>query len=236
MTIILAFDSDEAGQQAALDAIDKHYQEIFSDDEETLGVNSNWVRQAEEYDQFLDIVLRAGLGTYLKRNDQISHHQIRGWSINRLTHVLMTYQKIIAKCLFLGQSYNISYTLPACQKIEAELIAELRRRATPKIESVRGARNQSEFLEASDVLERVDKQKLYAYYLPDLKVKGQEMWARCPLHKGGQEMNPSWSANISTGLFRCKSCNTSGSAFEFIKLVEKCDYNAAINKANEIGA
>ena len=234
MTIVFAFDSDEAGQQAALDAIERHYKDIFGD--EGVTHNSNWVKQAEEYDEFLDRVLRMGCGTYLKRNDKIENHQIRSWSINRLVYVLTVFQKLIANALYFGQAYNISYTLPACQKIESELIAELKRRATPKIKTYSGARNQVEFLKAADVLERVDKQKIYAFYLPDLKVKGQEMWAKCPFHKGGRENRASFSANISTGMFRCKTCGTGSSIFEFIKLVEKCDYNTAINRANELGS
>jgi hypothetical protein len=234
--ILLAFDSDAAGQQAALDAIDKHYSEIFSDDEERIGWNSNWVKDSEAYDEFLDTILRVGAGTYLGRNDKIGGHQIRGWSVNRLVYILTTFQKIIAKCLYFGQAYNIAYVLPLCQKIESELITELKRRATPKSQMHSGARNQSEFLKAEDVLQRVDKQRVYAFYLPDLKVKGQEMWAKCPFHKGGRENRASFSANISTGMFRCKTCGTGSSIFEFIKLVEKCDYNTAINRANELGS
>ena len=234
MTVILGFDSDEAGMQAALDAIERNYQVIFEDDEPSRNHNANWVKESAEYDLFLDQVLRAGIGTYHRKNGIIDPAQVRKWSINRLVHVLTVYQKIIAKSLLYGNTANIAYTLPAARKIEEELIAELTRRSTPKVKRIGDTKNMREFLKAEDVLERVNIESVFRFYIPSIARKGRELLAKCPFHKG-DSVTGTLNANPETGLWICRSCNEAGSLFQLVQRIERCDFNAAVNRVNELG-
>lgn len=52
---------------------------------------------------------------------------------------------------------------------------------------------------------------------------GDEYVARCPMHKqrtGGEDNHPSWSINLSTGLFLCFSCGYRGSLYTLVMDIE----------------
>lgn len=56
-------------------------------------------------------------------------------------------------------------------------------------------------------------------YTPIDTRKGVEFNLRCPFHKEGQEMHPSFYWNTSTGLFFCHACKISGGLSQFLKLI-----------------
>jgi len=63
-----------------------------------------------------------------------------------------------------------------------------------------------------------------------MKRSGEELRGKCPLHKGKNDT--SFSVNTVMNLFRCWSCNASGSIIDFVVRMESCSLTqAGINLA-----
>jgi len=232
--ITLAFDSDNAGTQAALEAIDKKYNLIFGEDGEDKSHNSNWVKSAESYNTFVDEICSMALNGYLRRNGEINDSQVHRWPLKRLLRALDTWDRLIFSMLYYGNSYLIEYYLPKAKERRGAVEKELIRRASPKRKAVVPAGNPGEWLSADYVRQHANFQKVYEYYLVDPKLSGHEITAMCPFEKQKQS-RPSFSANIETGLFRCKRCQESGNAYQLVMKIEKVEFPAALRKVAELG-
>lgn len=233
-SVYLAFDSDDAGQQAALEAIEKNYQFIFGDEDEDKNSNANWVRHAEVYSLFLDEIFSMALNGYLRRNGQIDDSQVRKWPLKRLIWALERWNKLITSMLFYGNSYLLEYYLSKAKERRAALEKELVRRASPKRRAVVPASNPGEWLSADYVREKADFQKVFEYYLTGTKISNGEMSAFCPFEKKKQS-RPSFYANLQTGLYSCKRCQESGNSFQLIMKIEGVSFPTALRKVAELG-
>ena len=62
----------------------------------------------------------------------------------------------------------------------------------------------------------------YEKHIPSLKLSGDGSNAQglCPFHKNGMEKDASFSANLSTGLFVCFTCNEKGNAQQFAQKLD----------------
>jgi len=61
-----------------------------------------------------------------------------------------------------------------------------------------------------------DYKILYKTHVKKSKISGNELTGLCPFH---DDRNPSFSANLETGLFKCFACNKSGNAYQFAEAV-----------------
>lgn len=78
----------------------------------------------------------------------------------------------------------------------------------------------------AQILKRLDIFSFYQKRLPTLKVGSNgEAWALCCFH---HETNPSFSVNLTTGLFHCFGCKAGGSPIDFHMACEKCDFQTAL--------
>lgn len=229
--IIFAFDGDDAGRQAALSAIDKYFQTFFDDPELDKQHNPNWVRDGEAYQQFL-LDLMASFFTYTHRlNESVDPKQCRRWPLPRLMYVLDCWQQVIYKIVGFGNRPLLEWALPIARECESEIIRELSRRATPK-QALAPAASMPAQLRADDVLAKINILSVYEYYLTNTRKAGDELYGVCP-HCGGRE---NWSANLNTGLFRCKSkCGRAGSIFQFVMNVENVSFPIALKRVAELG-
>lgn len=60
----------------------------------------------------------------------------------------------------------------------------------------------------------IDWKQFYSQYLPELKVKGEDLHGLCPFHN---EKNPSFGIKIKTGQYKCLSCGATGNAWTFLQ-------------------
>jgi len=230
--ILLAFDSDEAGQQAALDAIERHWQTFFDDPELDNYHNPSWVKEGELYQQFLHDLMTS-VFTYQRRaQDKIDPKQCRRWPAPRLLYVLNCWQHVIYKIVGFGNSFLLEWALPIARECEGLIIKELSRRATPKKNIPEP--HILESLRADQVIKKVSCQSVFEHYLTKkMRMAGDELYSICPFCDGSRE---NWSANVRTGLYRCKAkCGRAGSVFQFVMDIEKISFPVAVKRVAELG-
>lgn len=66
--------------------------------------------------------------------------------------------------------------------------------------------------------------------LTDVQRRGYEIKARCPFperHEGHTDNNPSFTANLSTGVWYCNSCHSKGNVHTLYKEIYKCSSEEA---------
>lgn len=71
----------------------------------------------------------------------------------------------------------------------------------------------------------INKQAYFEQHLRPVHRSGDEWQCHCPFH---QDKNPSLSVNVSTGLWKCHSCNAGGDLIEFEKMIHSCDFKTAV--------
>ena len=64
-------------------------------------------------------------------------------------------------------------------------------------------------------------------YIGQMKKHGGDFVACCPFHA---EKTPSFVVHQEAQYFKCFGCGAKGDVIEFVKLYEKCDFNAAVEK------
>ena len=64
-------------------------------------------------------------------------------------------------------------------------------------------------------------------YIGQMKKHGGDFVACCPFH---DEKTPSFVVHQEAQYFKCFGCGAKGDVIEFVKLYEKCDFNAAVEK------
>ena len=243
--IILAFDSDWAGQQASMRAIDKWRNVQYADGQD-LQHNGNWCLMSEEYTDFLNLLTDVGIGLHVPKAGDTENSWwvdpagIRGWPVPRLVAALQRWHDVISDSLLFGNAYNIKFILPHADKRVAELRKELERRATPKLREIAHAKDVKGYWDAKVVRERIDPFDIYAQLLPDLE-QLNESWLRaaCPLHphKGPPKQGKHGTLSIArkSGAFKCWNCHKEGSLFDFITLTEHLPFAEAVNRVAELG-
>jgi len=84
----------------------------------------------------------------------------------------------------------------------------------------------------TEILNRLSKSEFYQKLIPSLKVNGKtEALGLCPFHN---DVNPSLSVNVQTGLFRCFACDAKGDVFEFYKRFKDTDFPTALKEVGEM--
>lgn len=73
--------------------------------------------------------------------------------------------------------------------------------------------------------------KIYKGYLFDTKLIADELISICPFHK---EKTPSFSANVTTGLYHCFGCGEKGNVVTFVSKMENISTKEAWQKINNM--
>lgn len=76
----------------------------------------------------------------------------------------------------------------------------------------------------------IDWKQLYAKYIRNMTVNGDELKGQCPLHP---DSDPSFTANIKTGLFKCYGCDASGNPQVFLQQYHNIGPGEAVKMLNE---
>jgi len=76
---------------------------------------------------------------------------------------------------------------------------------------------------------RTDIVALISSYVPDLKKRGVDWWACCPLHG---EKTASFKVSPE-GWFKCHGCGVGGDCFSFLENIEHTDFKGALAKLQE---
>jgi len=244
-SIILCFDSDWAGQQAAMRGIDKYLNVKYADGQD-LHHNGTWVMDGEAYTDFQNTLLDLGIGLHVpKPKDKenswwVDPASIRGWPVPRLVAALEAWQTTIAHAYLFGNSYLIKYVIPHADQRIAELRKELERRATPKLRIETAPKDVKGYWDHKKVRELVDPFDIYAQLIPDLEpLNGEFLRSACPLHthkgKPLQGKKGSFSVARESGAFKCWNCGKEGSMFDFVSLLENLPFAEAVNRVAELG-
>jgi DNA primase len=78
----------------------------------------------------------------------------------------------------------------------------------------------------AEVLSRLDFRALFAKELGPLKYgRGDQAKAKCPFHN---DIAPSLSLNLQSGLWNCFGCQAGGDVFNFIQKKYKTDFRGAL--------
>ena len=77
----------------------------------------------------------------------------------------------------------------------------------------------------------INWQEFYSSYLRNVTVSGKELKALCPLH---EDRNPSFSANIETGLWKCYGCDKSGNPQTFLQELHGISAQDALEQLNRM--
>ena len=67
-----------------------------------------------------------------------------------------------------------------------------------------------------DIDSRINYAEEYSKYIRNAKIKGNQLIGNCPIHKNGNEKNPSFVVNIETGQYHCFTCGSSGNYINFL--------------------
>lgn len=76
------------------------------------------------------------------------------------------------------------------------------------------------------VLESLSFPEIVSELLPTGRRRGDEWEGRCPFH---DDRNPSFGANLSTGLWKCHGCGESGDLFALYARLNGLSYSEAVN-------
>lgn len=76
-----------------------------------------------------------------------------------------------------------------------------------------------------EIKDKLDIVSVIAEYIPELKQKGVNHFARCPFHN---EKTPSFSVNSRLQRFKCFGCGVSGDVITFIEKFENIDFPKAL--------
>jgi len=199
--------------------------------------NQNWITEVDEYQAFLDDLLACGIGVYALGPDRQVQRNYPGWSTQRLEEALTGWDTIIERCLHFGNSFNVNWVLPVAEQNRTQVIAELRKRATPHHVVIPDHYKFQGWLEDSKVVQSIDFFDVYAQYLLNFehKWKHKVAYATCPWHKDGNEKHPSLMVNMETGRWRCFACHLTGGVFDFVSRLENCDHNTAVGIVAKLG-
>lgn len=71
------------------------------------------------------------------------------------------------------------------------------------------------------ILSEVDSEAFFLNEFPDMQRRGTEAKAHCPWaaerHEGGADANPSFTINLSKGVYYCATCHTKGNVHTFLR-------------------
>jgi len=78
------------------------------------------------------------------------------------------------------------------------------------------------------LLSRLNIPSFYQSLIPNVKVNGKaETMVLCPFH---DDHNPSLSVNLSSGLFHCYACGSSGDVIKFYQNIKRVDFPTALKE------
>ena len=81
-----------------------------------------------------------------------------------------------------------------------------------------------------DIKARADIVDIVGRYA-DLKKRGDDLWAKCPLHA---DSTPSFKVNEAAAVFYCFGCGAKGDVFDFVMAAERVDLPTAIERVLEL--
>ena len=82
-------------------------------------------------------------------------------------------------------------------------------------------------IDAAAIKAKVRLEDVVQAAIGQLKREGTKLVAPCPFH---EEKTPSFKVDVEGQYFKCFGCGKGGDVIEFVKLYEKCDFNAAVEK------
>jgi DNA primase len=82
----------------------------------------------------------------------------------------------------------------------------------------------SGWINFKELRSKLDFELVLRHYGVDVKRKGDQHHGFCPLpNHGGNKNSPSFSANLTRGIFQCFGCGAKGNVLEFAAYMEKVD-------------
>lgn len=222
--IILALDSDEAGQKATLRALEKYANVQW---EEPDG-NPRWIENPETY-----------LEWKLVADDFILDYPktpLRAWPRARLIGHLRMWHEIMEGAIHWENPSSLEFYLPMALDNQRKILDEVTRRYTPKKAAYNGEPTLRGRLDADRVMRGVNLEYIYTYFLGPLipkKISGKPVWmGHCPFHA---DQTPSFKINQEDGLWYCFPCGIGGSVFNFVMKVENIPFPEALGRVADIG-
>ncbi|MEQ1842983.1 MAG: CHC2 zinc finger domain-containing protein, partial [Verrucomicrobiales bacterium] len=80
------------------------------------------------------------------------------------------------------------------------------------------------WIDFKELRSKLDTETVLTHYSVEIKRKGDQHMGFCPLPgHGGSRKSPSFSANLSKGIFHCFGCGAKGNLLDFAALMEKID-------------
>ncbi len=79
--------------------------------------------------------------------------------------------------------------------------------------------------------DKINWQEFYSSRLQKVKISNDELMALCPFHK---DRDPSFNANIKTGLWQCHGCGLKGNGQTFLQKLDGISAKEALAKLNDL--
>lgn len=79
--------------------------------------------------------------------------------------------------------------------------------------------------------DRINWQDFYSSRLQKVKISGDELTALCPFH---EDRDPSFNANLTTGVWQCHGCGLKGNGQTFLQKLEGISAKEALAKLNNL--